>query len=71
MAMNRVQFQPGLSMPEFLQQFGTEAQCEAALQAARWPGGFVCPNRGGAARIPLRATLFATGNVAPAAISAA
>jgi hypothetical protein len=27
MAMNRVQFQPGLSMPEFFQQFGTEAQC--------------------------------------------
>ena len=23
MPMNRVQFQPGLSMPEFLQQFGT------------------------------------------------
>ena len=50
MAMNRVQFQPGLSMPEFLQQFGTEAQCAAALQAARWPRGFVCPNCGGAAR---------------------
>lgn len=50
MSMNRVQFQPGLSMPEFLQQFGTEAQCAAALQAARWPRGFVCPKCGGAAR---------------------
>jgi hypothetical protein len=50
MPMNRVQFQPGLSMPEFVQQFGTEAQCEAALQAARWPHGFVCPRCGGAAR---------------------
>jgi len=50
MAMNRVQFQRGLSIPEFLQQFGTEAQCEAALQAARWPHGFVCPKCGGAAR---------------------
>jgi hypothetical protein len=50
MPMNRVQFQPGLSMPEFFQQFGTEAQCEAALQAARWPRGFVCPNCAGAAR---------------------
>jgi hypothetical protein len=29
MSMNRIQFQPGLSMPEFLKQFGTEAQCEA------------------------------------------
>ena len=36
MPMNRVQFQPGLSMPEFLTRYGTDAQCEAALQAARW-----------------------------------
>lgn len=50
MPMNRVQFQPGLSMPEFLRQFGTEAQCEAALQQARWPDGFVCPQCGGGAR---------------------
>lgn len=50
MPTNQVQFQPGLSMPEFLQRFGTEAQCEAALQAARWPRGFVCPNCGGDAR---------------------
>ena len=49
MAMNRVQFQPGLSMPEFFERYGTEEQCEAALQAARWPHGFVCPNCGGAA----------------------
>jgi len=43
MAMNRVQFQPGLSMPDFFQQFGTEAQCETALIQARWPQGFRCP----------------------------
>jgi len=43
MVMNRIQFQPGLSMPEFIQQFGTEHQCEAALEKARWPSGFVCP----------------------------
>ena len=43
MPMNRVQFQPGLSMAEFLDRYGTEAQCEAALVAARWPDGFVCP----------------------------
>jgi hypothetical protein len=43
MSMNRIQFQPGLSMPEFLEQFGTEAQCEAELQKTRWPQGFVCP----------------------------
>jgi len=48
--MNRVQFQPGLSMAEFFERYATEAQCQAALQAARWPGGFVCPRCGGAPR---------------------
>ena len=33
MAMNRVQFQPGLSMTKFLDRYGTEDQCEAALVA--------------------------------------
>lgn len=42
MAMNRVQFQAGLSMPEFMKQFGSEPQCQAALESARWPGGFSC-----------------------------
>jgi transposase-like protein len=49
MPMNRVQFQAGLSMPEFLQRYATEEQCATALQATRWPAGFVCPAcRGGA-----------------------
>ncbi|MBL0352075.1 MAG: IS1595 family transposase [Dechloromonas sp.] len=43
MAMDRIQFQSGLSMPEFLNDYGTEAQCEQALEAARWPAGFCCP----------------------------
>jgi len=42
MAMNRIQFQPGLSMPEFLKLFGTESQCEQALERLRWPIGFRC-----------------------------
>lgn len=46
MAMNRIQFQKGLSLPAFLEQFGTEAQCEAALEKARWPDGFRCPRCG-------------------------
>jgi transposase-like protein len=50
MRMNRVQFQPGLSMPEFLERYGTEALCREAVQAARWPSGFTCPACGGAAR---------------------
>src|SRR5271156_3398606 len=41
--MNRVQFQPGLSMVEFMRRYGTERRCEQALQAARWPQGYRCP----------------------------
>jgi hypothetical protein len=33
--MNRVQFQPGLSMAEFMRRFGTQEQCETALTLAR------------------------------------
>ena len=43
MSMNRIQFQLGLSLPKFLKQFGTETQCAAELEQARWPQGFVCP----------------------------
>ena len=43
MAMNRVQFQPGLSLITFLRDYGTQEACEAALFKARWPSGFVCP----------------------------
>ena len=44
MTMNRVQFQAGLSMAEFLDRYGSEDQCEAALVAARWPKGFALPD---------------------------
>lgn len=54
MPMNRVQFQPGLSLVEFMQRYGTEEQCEAALIGARWPQGFVCPKCGGASRSTFR-----------------
>ena len=50
MKMNRIQFQPGLSMPQFYERYGTEAKCRAVLDAARWPSGFVCPACGGSAR---------------------
>ena len=50
MPTNRVQFQAGLSMPEFLDRFGTEDKCRVALQVARWPGGFTCPACSGPAR---------------------
>jgi hypothetical protein len=46
MAMNRVQFQPGLSMPEFMALYGTDEQCEATVCASRWPDGFTCQRCG-------------------------
>jgi hypothetical protein len=39
MAMNRIQFQPGLSLPQFMEFYGTEKKCEAALEKTRWPNG--------------------------------
>lgn len=49
MAMNRIQFQRGMSMTAFLNAYGTEALCRTALEKTRWPDGFRCP-RCGAAR---------------------
>lgn len=43
MPMNRIQFQRGVPLPEFFARYGSEAQCEAALTALRWPAGFRCP----------------------------
>jgi len=54
MAMNWIQFQPGMSLFERFEQFGTEVQCEAALEQARWPQSFGCPRCGGAAHCVLR-----------------
>ena len=47
--MNRIQFQPGMSLTEFMGRYGTEPQCETTLEQSRWPGGFVCPECGGKA----------------------
>ena len=46
MGINKVQFQKGLSMTQFMEQYGTEEQCHAAVVALRWPNGFVCPDCG-------------------------
>ena len=47
MARNAIQFQKGLPLSEFQRLYGTEEQCEAALEKARWPDGFRCPRCGG------------------------
>ena len=46
MTFNRIQFQRGMSIPEFLDRFGSEPQCVAAVTAGRWPNGFRCPRCG-------------------------
>ncbi len=46
MSMNRIQFQRGMPLAEFYAQYGTEQQCEAALEKIRWPNGFHCPRCG-------------------------
>lgn len=54
MAINKIQFQAGLSLPAFLAQFGTEVQCEASLEQSRWPQGFRCPGCGHAEHYVLK-----------------
>ena len=36
-----------MSLSELIERYGTEAQCEKALEHSRWPDGFVCPECGG------------------------
>jgi transposase-like protein len=46
MAKNKVQFQKGLSIHEFMSQFGTEEQCRKRLFDMRWPTGYHCDQCG-------------------------
>jgi transposase-like protein len=41
--MNRIQFQAGMSLNQLISEYGTEQQCEAVVEASRWPEGFRCP----------------------------
>ena len=43
MARNKVQFQKGVSLSDFLKDYGTQEQCFNALVEWRWPDGFRCP----------------------------
>jgi hypothetical protein len=56
MAMNRIQLQPGLSLTEFLEQYGTEERCEQALEQDRWTDGYRCEN-GSDNKIPFTAAV--------------
>ena len=46
MSNKMIQFQNGLSLHDFQQNYGSEQQCREALLKLRWPKGFVCPNCG-------------------------
>jgi len=46
MAKNKIQFQKGMSIPEFMAQYGTENKCRHELFQHRWPDGFICPKCG-------------------------
>jgi hypothetical protein len=43
MPQNKIQFQHGMSLSEFIDIYGTESKCGAALGRARWPRGFIYP----------------------------
>jgi hypothetical protein len=42
MPMNQIQFQHGVSIPEFFERDGTEEKCAAALVTMLWTGGLRC-----------------------------
>ncbi len=46
MPQSRVQYQEGLSLSDFIQAYGPEEKCLAALELARWPEGLRCPQCG-------------------------
>ena len=53
-----VQFQKGLSLREFIEDYGSEDACRDALIRARWPEGFVCPECGSTRHCRLARGLF-------------
>ena len=46
MPKNKIQFQKGLSLQQFLKSYGTEEDCRNRLFKVRWLFGFVCPQCG-------------------------
>ena len=43
MSRSAIQFQKSLSVQRFIELYGTEGKCEAALEKARWPDVYQCP----------------------------
>ena len=44
MPKNKIQFQIGVSVPEFIEDFGTDQKCEEYLENLKWPEGYICPD---------------------------
>ncbi len=43
MPQNPIQFQKGMSLSSFIEQYGTEEKCNQAFENARWGRGYTCP----------------------------
>lgn len=54
MGKNQVQFQKGYSLVEFMNEYGTEDQCEKALFNLKWSNGFECPSCGASSYCKLK-----------------
>jgi len=46
MSANGIQFQSGMSLAQFVELYDMEEKCEAALEQAPWPEGFIYPRCG-------------------------
>jgi transposase-like protein len=46
MKKNKIQFQKGLSLTDFLKDYGSEKQCKEAVFKLKWTHGFCCPKCG-------------------------
>jgi hypothetical protein len=46
MKRSKVQFQKGISLQDFIRQYGQEEQCQQAVFLAKWPHGWICPQCG-------------------------
>ena len=44
MKKNKIQFQQGMSIDNFMSKYGTNKKCRAELFDLRWSKGFICPN---------------------------
>lgn len=47
MSIHGIQIQHGMSLPELIDRYGTEAECDMALGQRRWPAGFHGPRWSG------------------------